>query len=213
MSAADPQGKRAIAKQNGDKTYFTGVPCKRGHLAPRYTSMGICVTCKQETFARRYVKDREKVLAEGRAWKDANAERMMEYAKKYRQDNIERIRARDRKDGQENRAYYTSMERKRQANKLQATPKWLTQDDWQYIHSVYLTAKKIQEQSGMKMAVDHIVPLQGKTVSGLHVPWNLRVISCSENSRKHAALNDDAYLPKQIGVMVGQSGLPWNWSI
>ncbi len=55
------------------------------------------------------------------------------------------------------------------------TPRWANMDA---INAVYLRAK----QAGL--TVDHIVPLRGKTVCGLHVAWNLRAISHSENARK-----------------------------
>jgi len=101
---------------------------------------------------------------------------------------------------------------RRYTKKFHATPSWLNEDENKWINAIYKMATKTQDQSGIKMAVDHIVPLQSKSVCGLHVPWNLRVISFSENSSKHTKITDDVYLPKHIGVMVGHSALPWNWS-
>jgi 5-methylcytosine-specific restriction endonuclease McrA len=152
------------------------------------------------------------ILAEGQAWKDANRDRVNTYAKEYREKFPEQVKQATAKYRAMHRAVYTSHERKRQAKKLQAMPKWLTQLQHDAIDAIYQMSKRLQSQSGKKMAVDHIVPLQGKNVCGLHVPWNLRVISCSENSVKRAKLTDDAYLPKITSVMIGWSGLPWNWS-
>jgi hypothetical protein len=39
------QSARAAALANGDKTYFTGKPCRRGHVTARYTMTGICKDC------------------------------------------------------------------------------------------------------------------------------------------------------------------------
>lgn len=69
----------------------------------------------------------------------------------------------------------------RRASKLRRTPPWLTQEHLQQIESVYALAKRLTADTGIMHHVDHIVPLQGKTVSGLHVPWNLRAIPAMEN--------------------------------
>lgn len=67
----------------------------------------------------------------------------------------------------------------------QATPAWV---DREAIIKIYAEAKQKTQETGIQHDVDHIVPLQGKTVSGLHVPWNLRVIPSAENKRKAAKL-------------------------
>lgn len=67
-----------------------------------------------------------------------------------------------------------------------ATPKWLTKAHLQAIKAVYVLSKNMSESTGEDHHVDHIVPLCGKAVCGLHVPWNLRVITAKENMAKHA---------------------------
>ena len=70
------------------------------------------------------------------------------------------------------------------AAKLQRTPKWLTEDDHWMIEQAYDIAVKRSEATNIMWHVDHIVPLQGRTVCGLHVPWNMQVITEVENKRK-----------------------------
>lgn len=64
-------------------------------------------------------------------------------------------------------------------------PEWLTALNCAHIKLFYETASKLTSETGTKFHVDHIIPLQGKNVSGLHVPWNLQVISAIENLKKH----------------------------
>jgi len=62
-----------------------------------------------------------------------------------------------------------------------ATPPWV---DVAEIGKLYSIARKITRETGIKHQVDHIMPLNGKGLSGLHVPWNLRIVTEHENKTK-----------------------------
>jgi 5-methylcytosine-specific restriction endonuclease McrA len=68
---------------------------------------------------------------------------------------------------------------------MQRTPKWLSNVDKLKIKCLYQVAAMYSRESDEAWHVDHIVPLQGENVSGLHVPWNLRVIPGTDNMRKN----------------------------
>jgi 5-methylcytosine-specific restriction endonuclease McrA len=82
--------------------------------------------------------------------------------------------------------YHTA---KRHAQKLQATPPWLTEEQKAEIRAIYVECRRLQEETGIAHNVDHIHPLQGSTVCGLHVPWNLQILTESENCAKKNSLN------------------------
>lgn len=69
----------------------------------------------------------------------------------------------------------------RRAGLDSATPAWV---DRKAIREVYAEAARLTKQTGIKHEVDHIVPLRGREVSGLHVHWNLRAIPHFENRAK-----------------------------
>lgn len=71
----------------------------------------------------------------------------------------------------------------RVAKVRRATPPWA---DLRAIAAVYRTARERTHASGERHEVDHVIPLDGTLVCGLHVAWNLRVVSRTENARKAA---------------------------
>lgn len=85
---------------------------------------------------------------------------------------------------QNNKAKRCAQQCKRQAIKLQATPKWMTKQHFDQIEIFYDAAAKLSKEFGIPMEVDHIMPLRGKDGCGLHVPWNLQVIPKKDNMRK-----------------------------
>jgi hypothetical protein len=102
-------------------------------------------------------------------WHVTNRDRRLEYIRTYRR---------------ENRGICNALEAKRRASKLQRTPKWLTEDDKYRMKMFYITAKYMEWLHKIKFEVDHIVPLQGVEVSGLHVPWNLQLLTEEEHKWK-----------------------------
>jgi 5-methylcytosine-specific restriction endonuclease McrA len=73
---------------------------------------------------------------------------------------------------------------KRRSSKLNRTPPWLTAEHFAQIQDMYNRAKIAEDFTSEKWHVDHIIPLQGKNVSGLHVPWNLQIMSALKNRSK-----------------------------
>lgn len=80
-----------------------------------------------------------------------------------------------------NRPHMTAIQMKRHAAKMKRTPAWANQES---INLFYAEAKRLTLTTGVKHAVDHVIPLQGKNVSGLHVENNLQVITHIENAKK-----------------------------
>jgi len=116
-----------------------------------------------------------------KAWHKKNSDSQREYRAKYHKDNAEYFM----NYNQVNKHKRLSYVRKRQASKLQRTPKWIGKDELWLIEEAYKLAILRTKIFGFPWEVDHIIPLQGKLVSGLHVPENLRVIPRKDNRQKH----------------------------
>lgn len=125
-------------------------------------------------------KNKEKVRAYKRSWNSKNKE----YFTNWNKENIEHVREERRAWKKANKAKVNAQTRKRQAAQLQRTPKWLTEHDYKVMESKYAMAAWLSDVVGIKYHVDHIIPLRGDNVSGLHVPDNLSIILAQENMNK-----------------------------
>lgn len=131
-----------------------------------------------------YAENTEKIKQQKRAFYQNNTEKEKSRSARWREENREYLRQKDRLDAKQRPAYFCYKTQKRHAAKLQRTPQWLTEEHLKDIQTEYELSAWCSEVMGVKYNVDHIVPLQGKTVCGLHVPWNLRVIPASDNFKK-----------------------------
>jgi len=202
--------ERAAAKKAGMKQYFTGRPCKHGHIAYRCTANGICNDCssiKQKNAIRKKLETDPDYYKKRYA---SNADYYKQLAYKYRQNNLDAVREHQKKSNQKRKPQKAAEQVKREARKIKATPPWLTKNDFDLIQDYYKAARQHKEELGIVLSVDHIVPLRNKDVCGLHVPWNLCLRTKSDNSKKHNKLTEAAYWPKQRGILVANSALPWN---
>lgn len=77
------------------------------------------------------------------------------------------------------------------------TPGWLNADELASIRALYAEAARLTRGTGELHVVDHIVPKMGGTVTGLHVPWNLRIVHWRENAKKGAAWWPDMWNQQQ----------------
>ena len=140
----------------------------------------ICKECNK----LEYIRSREIGLTAMQKRRALKKEAVLEERKRYRDKNKESINEKRKEYVKNNRDKVNARKAKYRAAKLNATPKWLTKEDFNMILSFYLQAKTLSLETGIKYQVDHIVPLRGKTVCGLHVPWNLQVITAEENRKK-----------------------------
>jgi hypothetical protein len=92
---------------------------------------------------------------------------------------------RQRKHQKANPAKYASAAANHRAIKLQRTPVWVDKEDLWLIKQAYELAALRTKFFGFKWHVDHVIPLQGRLVSGLHVPMNMQVIPAFDNMSKH----------------------------
>ena len=139
---------------------------------------------------KRYAeKHPDKLAANQAAWKARNEDKVRltnkERAAKIRAEQSEKIKAAKKNYAQRKKDVVNAAVARRKAARLQRTPKWLTAADLCKIKNMYAIAAALSQTSSESWHVDHIIPLKGKTVSGLHVPANLRVIRGVENIRKH----------------------------
>jgi hypothetical protein len=187
---------RQQAVDAGLTRYFTGKPCKHGHIAERRMSDG-CVVCadlharkwqadhpeKVKAKSKRYhAENREKVSIKNREWGLKNPEKRKAATRNWREANTDRMKAikaawRKRKAGDVN-----EMQMRRHADKMKRTPRWV---DREALCLIYRAAKLARTTwPELDPEVDHVIPLRNPVVSGLHVHNNLQILSGNQNRAK-----------------------------
>lgn len=187
---------RTDAKAQGATHYFTGIPCTRGHIALRKTK-GTCVECMKEDWAidnekRKGKPKSEAAKAAGRRYYEKNLEVVKARAAARPDEEKKQHKLNYKKSNPELYKALTSVRKRRHRA---ATPKWITKEEKLAMRQLYLNAQRLTKLTGERYVVDHIVPLINDAVCGLHVPWNLRVMTQEENLKKSNKLLDSPANP------------------
>jgi hypothetical protein len=153
---------RPEAIRLGAKYYFNGNPCKYGHISKRTAS------------GEYRKKNRVEIRNNHKRWRDENPEKIIAYNKKWRAENPEKCAEMDRSWNDRNRWKKNAHRALRRTRLEQRTPDWA---DLEAINFFYECCPK-------GCHVDHIVPIQGRNVSGLHVAENLQWLPATENLSK-----------------------------
>jgi hypothetical protein len=152
-----------------------------------------CRRCRQLQSYEWNKNNRDKKNESDKKWRKANPEKL--WAKRNPEENkIKMLKAcrewtkrnpnYQHEHYLKNKTSYVAARARRRAAQTNATPSWLTAIDKAQIQEMYDVSVAREMQIGVKHHVDHIIPIMGKNVSGMHVPWNLQVITATENLSK-----------------------------
>jgi hypothetical protein len=172
-------------------------------LIPKQPAQKECKNCGVDiTFAynsKQGLKCKPCVAIYQKAYREANAEKMASQKAEWKLKNKEHVAAKDKAYADahpelkniarkkwiaENPGKNTASKALNFQKRKKRIPTWLSEDDKWMIEQAYVIAAIRSKMFGFKWHVDHIIPLNGKLVSGLHVPTNLQVIPGVDNSRK-----------------------------
>ena len=158
--------KRRDAIRQGLTRYFTGKPCRRGHLSERFCSDKSCVSCKS---------------FQSKNWRQDNLERTRQMERSWYKRNIKNKIVSVRNWQVNNPAACKAIGARRRAKELNATPSW---SEASKIKQLYEASSYLTLLTGIIWNVDHEVPLKHTLVSGLHVYSNLQLLPARDNFSK-----------------------------
>lgn len=150
-----------------------------------------CKECKSIASKKQYEKNKEKINSMSKKRNSKNKIEKSSYDKTYRTENKdklsryyienrEKILNRQKNYQSKNKGKVNALIAKRKARKLKATPSW---SETEKIKCIYEKAAELRS-SGLDVHVDHVIPLQGRLVSGLHCFDNLQILSAYDNISK-----------------------------
>lgn len=168
LKRQDKISERNFCTRRCSSDYRRGVPVGNGEWA---------ILGRKEymrKYLKKYVKDNLQFHNERSArWALENKEKRRESLSKWQKNN---------------KAKVTASANRRRSKKLQATPKWSNECA---VNFYYENAKLVESKTGKKVHVDHIIPLNGKNVCGLHCEHNLRLMFAEDNLKKGQAFDVD----------------------
>lgn len=180
------KGQPCVVSDKGQKleNFYKNKRCADG-----YTNT--CKACAKKDRKLRYLQNRESVLESTKAYGKANRDKTRKATKEYYYRNRDKSIQRKLNWYKANpdKANHTAAMYRARAKS--ATPKWLSDDQKEQIRLVYSHAKECEMLSGDKYHVDHIIPLKGENICGLHVPWNLQVLPADINISKGNKYNGE----------------------
>ena len=128
-----------------------------------------------------YAANCEKIRLSQKDWNASNPEKVRLINQRKRIENGDHLRAERRKHYRENSARYKAQSIARKKHVKQATPSWA---DMEKIAAFYVEAERLTKKTGIPHHVDHVYPLRGKTMCGLHVEGNLQILEAKANLKK-----------------------------
>ena len=133
-------------------------------------------------------QNRNRILRRQRAYQASNSERLAEHGRSYYEKHKNSLKNARKVWTADNKDKVAAMSASRRATMLQRTPKWANK---KAIEAFYTEAQNLTEATGIQHNVDHVIPLRGELVSGLHVENNLQVIKATENFSKSNKFKPD----------------------
>jgi len=191
--------------------FFNGIPCPKGHVSQRFAASGGCHECSKELGReyrrKKWAENKEEIKKASREYFHKNKPARLAAHKAYVAKNYDAVREQQRQYFKNNPQVSRFHGGTRRARKKMATPPWLKGDLLKQVKSIYSEATEISKVTGEVMHVDHLIPICGNGVCGLHVPWNLRILTRKENCSKRSEFDPhtarEASIPLGCGAALG----------